>query len=151
MDVLWRDRAQRLERTNEDVVSASTQQPLPVAGDTSGRSGRGLIQRVMLRRCERRAVVVGLLAAVVVEPVFCGLVTGDPRMPGRFGVGGGVLARRVITTADVAALSTPAQVKPPPAPLFTLRTAGTARRDSRVDSGVFSHRLHATRPWAPAQ
>ena len=69
------------------------------------------------------AVVVELLVAVVVEPVFFGLITGDPGMPGRFGVGGGVLAGRVVAAPDVAALRAPAQVKPPSALLFALHAA----------------------------
>ena len=53
-------------------------------------------------------------------------------MSGRFSVGGGVLARRVIATADVSALSTPAQMKPP-ALLFALHTARTAgRQDGEI-------------------
>jgi hypothetical protein len=48
-------------------------------------------------------------------------------MSGRFGVGGGVLARRVIATADVAALSTPAQVKPPMRIVGSCHDAGTRR------------------------
>ena len=47
-------------------------------------------------------------------------------MSGRFSAGGGVLARRVIATADMAALSTPAQMKPP-AVLFALHSPGRWR------------------------
>ena len=67
------------------------QQLLPVAGDASGGSWRRLIEWVMIRRRELGALVVELLIAVVVEPVFFGLITGDPGMSGCFGVGGDVL------------------------------------------------------------
>jgi hypothetical protein len=122
----------------------------PLAGIRPGRSRRQLIQRVM-RWGELRAVVVELLVAVVVEPMFRWLVTGEHGMAGRFSVGGGVLGRRVVATADVAALGAPAQMKPPPALLFALHTARAAGRDSGVDAVVFSHRFHEIRPWVPAQ
>ena len=77
----------------------------------------------MIRRRELGAVVVELLVAVVVEPVFFGLKTGDPGMSDCFGVGGGVLTRRVVAAPDVAALRAPAQVKPPSALLFALHAA----------------------------
>ena len=105
----------------------------------------------MFRWGELRAVVVGLLVAVVVQPMLRRLVTGEHGMAGRFSVGGGVLARRVVATADVAALGAPAQVKPPPALLFALHTARAAGRNSGVDAGVFSHGFHETRPWVGAQ
>src|ERR1700730_847312 len=68
------------------------QQLLPVGRDAWGGSWRRLIQWVMVRRCELGAVVVELLVAIVVEPMFFRLVTGDPGMSGRVGVPGGVLA-----------------------------------------------------------
>ena len=77
----------------------------------------------MIRRRELGAVVVELLVAVVVEPVFFGLITGDPGMSDCFGVGGGVLTGRVVAAPDVAALRAPAQVKPPSALLFALHAA----------------------------
>ncbi|MDT5131690.1 MAG: hypothetical protein QOE41_1001, partial [Mycobacterium sp.] len=129
----------------------STPQLLPVGRHTSGRSRRRLIQWVMFRWGELRAVVVELLIAVVVEPMFRRLVTGEHGMSGCFSVGGGVLARRVVATADMAALSTPAQMKPPAALLFALHTARSARRNSSIDAGVVSHRIHETRPWVPEQ
>ena len=92
------------------LMSGSPQQLLPVGRHTSGRSRRRLIQWVMFRWGEFRAVVVELLVAVIVEPMLRRLVTGEHRMSGRFGVDGGVLARRVIATADVSALSTPARM-----------------------------------------
>ena len=68
-------------------------------------------------------VVVELLVAVVVEPVFFRLITGDPGMSSCFGVRGGVLTGRVVAAADMAALHAPAQVKPPSALLFALHAA----------------------------
>jgi hypothetical protein len=40
--------------------------------------------------------------------MFSGFETGDQRMPNGFGVGCCVLARRLVTAADVAALGAPA-------------------------------------------
>jgi hypothetical protein len=105
----------------------------------------------MVRRRELGAVVVELLVAVVVEPVFFQLVTGDPGMSGRFGVGGGVLAGRVVAAPDVAALRAPAEVKPPSALLFTFHTARAGGRDSGVDARIFRHLFHETRQKARVQ
>jgi hypothetical protein len=77
----------------------------------------------MIRRRELGAVIVELLVAVVVEPVFFGLITGDPWMSDCFGVGGGVLAGRVVAAANVAAVRAPAEVKPPSALFFALHAA----------------------------
>ena len=76
---------------------------LPVRGNAPGGSWGRLVQRMMFWRRKPRAVV-ELLVAVVVEPMFSGFETGDQRMPNGFGVGSRVLARRLVTTADVAAL-----------------------------------------------
>jgi hypothetical protein len=84
-------------------------------------------------------VVVELLVAVVIEPVLFGLITGDPGMPGGFGVGAAVLARRVVAAADVAALRAPTQVEPSSALLLALHAARAAGRDSGVDASVFRH------------
>jgi hypothetical protein len=134
-----------------DLPVASMQQLLPVGRDASGGSWRRLIQWVMVRRRKLGAVVVELLVAIVVEPLFFRLVTGDPGMSGRFGVGGGVLAGRVVAAPDVAALRAPAQVKPPSALLFTLHAARAGGRDSGVDARIFRHLFHETRQNARVQ
>jgi hypothetical protein len=87
--------------------SGSMQPPLPVGGNTPGGSWRRLVQWMMFWRRKPRAVV-ELLVPVVVEPMFSGFETGDQRMPNGFGVGCCVLARRLVTAADVAALGAPA-------------------------------------------
>lgn len=134
-----------------DLPVASMQQPLPVGRDASGGSWRRLIQWVMVRRRKLGAVVVVVLVAVVVEPVLFRLVTGDPGMSGRFGVGGGVLAGRVVAAPDVAALRAPAHVKPPSALLCTLHAARAAGRDSGVDARIFRHPFHESRRKARVQ
>jgi hypothetical protein len=131
--------------------AASMQQLLPVGRDAPGRSWRRLIQWVMVRRCELWAVVVELLVAIVVEPMFFRLVTGDPGMSGRVGVPGGVLAGRVVAAPDVAALRAPAEVKPPSALLFTFHAARAGGWDSRVDAPIVRHLFHETRQKARVQ
>jgi hypothetical protein len=133
-----------------DLAVASMQQPLPVGRDASGGSGRRLIQWVMVRRRKLGAVVVELLVAIVVEPVFFRLLSDDPGMSGHFGVDGGVLAGRVVAAPDVAALRAPAQVKPPSALLFTFHAARTSGRDIGVDARILRHLLHETRQEARA-
>jgi hypothetical protein len=118
------------------------QQLLPVGRDASGGSRRRLIEWVMIGRRELGAVVVELLVAVVVEPVFSGLITGDPRMSDCFGVGGGVLTGRVVAAPDVAALRAPAKVKPPSALLFALHAARAGGQNSGVDARRFRHLFH---------
>jgi hypothetical protein len=133
-------------RLGHDVVCdlrvASMQQLLPVGRDASGGSWRRLIEWVMMGRRELWAVVVELFIAVVVEPLFFGLITGDPGMSGCFGVGGGMLTGRVVAAPDVAALRAPAQVKPPAALLFALHAALAGGRDSGVDALIFPHLFH---------
>jgi hypothetical protein len=130
--------------------TASMQPPLPVGGDTPGGSWRRLIQWMMVWRRKLRAVI-ELLVPVVVEPMFPGFETGDQRMPSGFGVGGGVLARGLVTAANVAALGAPAQVKPPSVALLALHTPSAVGRDSGVDACVFPHQSHETRRRRPAQ
>ena len=97
------------------------------------------------------AVVVELLVAIVVERVFFRFVTGDPEVSGHFGVGGSVLAGRVVAAPDVAALRAPAEVKPPSALLFTFHTARAGGQDSGVDARIFRHLFHETRQKARVQ
>ena len=127
------------------------QQLLPVGRDASGGSWRRLIQWVMVRGRKLGAVVVELLVAVVVEPVFFRLITGDPGMSDCLGVGGGVLTGRVVAAPDVAALRAPAEVKPPSALLFTFHAARASGRDIGVDARIFRHLGHETRQKARVQ
>ena len=57
-------------------------------------------------------------------------------MAARLGVRAGVLARRGVAAADVAALGASAQMEPPAGALAreAVGTALTARRDGRIDS-----------------
>jgi hypothetical protein len=99
-------RRSHVERARRIYPLASMQPPLPVGGDTPSGSWRRLVQWMMFWRREPRAVI-KLLVSVVIEPMFSGFETGDQRMPGGFGVGGGVLARRLVAAADVAAPGAP--------------------------------------------
>ena len=54
-----------------------------------------------------------LLRLVIVEPVLTGLKAGYDRVPRRRRMLGCVLARRAVTAADVPALRTPTEMKPP--------------------------------------
>jgi hypothetical protein len=83
------------------------QPQLPIAGNTPCRSRHRLVQRMMFWRRKPRAVV-ELAVAVVVEPMFFRFVTGDHGMQSGLGVPSGMLARRLVTAADVAALGAPA-------------------------------------------
>jgi hypothetical protein len=121
-------------------------QPLwPVGRDPPGGSRRWLIQWVMLGRRKPRPVV-ELLVAVVIEPLFSRFETGDQRMPGGFGVGGSVLARRIVAAADVAALGASTEVKPPSLVSLAFEAPCAAGRDGDVDACLFGHPSHATRP-----
>ena len=83
-----------------------------------------------------------MLVAIVVELVFFRVVTGDPEVSGHFGVGGGVLAGRVVAAPDAAALRAPAEVKPPSALLFTFHATRASGRDIGVDARIFRYLLH---------
>jgi hypothetical protein len=112
---------------------------------TPGGSRRWLIQWVMLGRRKPRPVV-ELLVAVVIEPTFSRFETADQRMPGGFGVGGSVLARRIVAAADVAALGASTEVKPPSLVSLAFEAPCAAGRDGDVDACLFGHPSHATRP-----
>ena len=86
--------------------SRSHQEVLPVGGDPSGRSRYGLVDGMMLRRCEARPLKV-FVRSEVPKPIFAWLETADDRVTRRLGMRRGVLAGRVVATPYVPALGTP--------------------------------------------
>jgi hypothetical protein len=125
-------------RIQMQTHDASVEEAFPVRGNSASRSGHGLVQRVVLRVCQARAIE-ELAGAVVVEPVLAGFESTDDWVAGRFGMGGSVLAGRVVATTDMSALSATSKVQPPTAGLEALDAPGTARSHS-LDDGSISHR-----------
>ncbi|HEX7498389.1 MAG TPA: hypothetical protein VF344_08000 [Candidatus Limnocylindrales bacterium] len=105
---------------------------LPVAWYPSGRSRRGLIERVVVWRSQHGAVYV-VAGHEVPEPVFIRLVAARHRMPGFGGMSVGVLRGRRVATADMAASGAPAQMEPPTAGFLALDAARTARGFRCID------------------
>src|SRR5690242_13065660 len=101
----------------------------------------------MLRRRQGRAAAVHPVLGVAPEPRLARLETPDHRVPGRGRVGARVLGRRGVAAADVPALGTPAQVKPPATVLLALGAARPAGRDRGVD--WFRGHLHTPFPVPP--
>jgi hypothetical protein len=82
---------------------------LPVFRHLSCRPGRGLALRMPARRSKLWPAD-HLLSLIVPEPGFAGLKTRRDRMARRLKVLRGMLTGRAVTTPDVSALSTSAQV-----------------------------------------
>ena len=95
------------------MSSALIQMPLPVRWHATGRSGDGLVERVMARRSQGGTLEV-FLGRVVPEPILAWLEALDDWMPRIDGVVTRVLGWRRVATADVAAVRAAAQVEPPP-------------------------------------
>lgn len=114
----------------------------PIRRDAPSRSWDRLISGVMLGRCEVRAFEV-LVCGVAKEPILTRLEASDDGVTGRSCVSGRMLAGRVVTTSDMPALCTPAQVKPP--------TAGGQALDAACSTGwhVRSNRGFAHRARSP--
>ena len=106
----------------------------PIRRHASGRPRRWLLGRT---RGGRRQLGTShhRFRLVVEEPVLAGLETLDVAMPGGVGVCGRVLPWRCVATADMAALSAPAQVNPPTLGLggVTFGAAGAARCNGEVN------------------
>lgn len=111
---------------------------LPVGRHPTGRSGHGLVQRVVVRWRQRRSFEV-LLARVVPEPVLARFVAVDDRMPGVVGVVAGVLRRRRVAAADATAVGTPTEMEPPAAGRLAVDAARPTGRRGQVDLGLVRH------------
>jgi PPOX class probable F420-dependent enzyme len=133
--VVWTGRAAAGQAGLGSVVQVG----LPVGGDAVLGAGGGLVQRVVVRRGQFRAPLVQPVVGVAPEPGFLGLEALDDRVPGLLGVGAGVLGRRGVAAADVAALGAAAQVEPPAAGRVALGAAGPAGGHRRVDAGDVTH------------
>lgn|SRR5271166_606043 len=107
----------------------------PIGRDTPGRSWYGLIGGVMLWRC-KPGPLEELIGGVAPEPVFARLEASDNGVTGRACVSGGMLARRVVTTPNMPALRTPAEVKPPTTGLQALDAASSAGCYVRNNGGI---------------
>ena len=92
----------------------SVQLPLPVWRHAAGRSRHGLVERVLARRSQERALEI-LLCRVVPEPLLARLVALDDRMSPADGVVTRMLRWRRVATTDMAAMRTAAQMEPPSA------------------------------------
>src|SRR5450759_644304 len=92
----------------------SAQVRLPVRRDAALRAGHGLAGGMMLG-CSQFWAVVELLAGVIPEPVLAGLERPDQGVARARRVLAGVLRRRGVTAADVAAQGAAAQMEPPSA------------------------------------
>src|SRR2546427_8681069 len=95
----------------------------------------------MLRWRQLRTVEV-LTGRVVVEPVLVRLEAPDNRVPLGRGVVAGMLRRRGVAAADVAAMGAAAEVEPPALGRKALHAARPAREDRRVDLVLSRH------PWS---
>ena len=98
---------------------------LPVGRDTTGRAGDRLVERMVVRGCQRRPSK-EFVGAVVPEPVLTRLETADDGVLGGSSVAGCMLAGGVVAAANVAALGTPAEMEPPATRLQAFDATGTA-------------------------
>src|SRR4029077_2202256 len=110
----------------------------PVTRHARLRARHALVERMMLRRSQRRPRE-GILCLVVPEPVLAGLEAADDRMPRDLRVRGRVLRGRAVAAPDVAALGAPAQMDPPAAARVALDAARPARWHRRVDARNLAH------------
>src|SRR5205807_1179914 len=104
----------------------------PVARHPADRTWHRLVQGMMVRRSQRRALD-DLIGPVIPEPVLAGLVALDDRVACSCGVVARVLGWRRVTAADVAAERAAPKVKPPAVFCDAFRTARAARRHCRID------------------
>jgi hypothetical protein len=112
---------------------------IPVDGYATDRSGHRLVQRMVIRWNQFGAVDV-VLDCVVPEPVLARLEAVDDAMARTRRVVPGVLGRRGVATADVAATSAASEMEPPAAGCQALEAASATRRHGRIDFGVVWHR-----------
>src|ERR1700690_1828874 len=105
---------------------------LPIDGHPSGRSGHGLVERVMTGRREERTLKI-LLLRVIPEPVLTRLVALHDRMSCSGRVATRVLGRRGVAAPDAAAMGAAAEMEPPAIGGHTFEATWTARRYRRVD------------------
>ena len=132
----------RFANSRHELPLRSVKVALPVAGNLSGWSRYGLVQRMMLGRRQRRATE-ELARAVVPKPVFTGLETSNDRMARGSGMTGGVLGGRVVAATDMAALGAASKMEPPASCRQAFDATVAARGDSGID-GSITHRSNPT-------
>lgn len=123
------------------AAGASVQATLPVGWHAAGWTRHRLVERVMERGSQLRALEV-LVAHVVVEPLLTGLEAVDDGMLPRRRMLARVLRGGLVAAADVAALDPSAQMEPPAVGgREALDAARSAGRDGRVDRVLVRHRF----------
>ena len=122
------------------------QQGAPIARDSTLGAWDRLIYWMRARRLQFFARDHGVFS-VVVKPILTRFEAGNNRMSVRFGMLGGVLARRAITAADVTALRAAPKMQPPSAGRQAFHAAISTRFRSGVDSAVMlGSLLHRVAP-----
>lgn len=108
---------------------------MPVRWDPSGRSGHGLVNRMMRRwrQCRTRRE---LFTSIVVEPVLTRFEARDDWVPRLTSVLGCMLFRGVVAASNVTALRATSKVKPPSAGRITFHTSRAARFHRGIDCFV---------------
>src|SRR5688500_14026834 len=124
--------------------AASMELLLPVVRDATLGTRHRLVNRMVLRRRERRALAV-LRPLVVPEPVLAGLEGLHDGVLRVAGVPARVLRRRRIAAADQAAMCAPAEVEPPAVRFDTRGAAVAAGRDGEVDGRAHARILRRGR------
>jgi hypothetical protein len=105
---------------------------LPVRRHPAAWARDRLVEWVVMGGCQPRPSE-EFAGAVVPEPILTWLETADDRVLGRSGVVAGMLAGGVVAAADMAALGTAAEMKPPAPHFQAFDATGSAGGDARVD------------------
>jgi hypothetical protein len=113
---------------------------LPVRRYAVGRSGHGLMERVVMRRDQVGAIHV-IVCGIVVEPVLTRLEAVDHAVASACRMVPGVLGGRGVATPDVAAPRATAEVEPPTTGSVAVLASIAAWRDRRIDRWVVCQSL----------
>src|SRR5258707_6968746 len=111
---------------------------LPVRWHAPGRSGHGLVERVVVRRSEN-GTLEELLGRVIPEPVLAGLEALDDRVAFSAGMPTRMLRRRRVAAADMPALCAPAEMEPPAVGGEALDAPRATRRRLEIDAVHVRH------------
>ena len=113
--------------------------PLPVPWHAAGRSGHGLVERVVVRRSKDRTVE-ELLRRVIPEPVLARLEALGDRMVITGGMATRMLRWRRVAAADMPASRTAPEMEPPAVGGEALHAPGATRRRIEIDVVDVRHR-----------
>jgi len=111
---------------------------LPVTRNATDRAWHRLVERVMMRRGQRRTLEI-LLGGVIPVPVLARLEALDDRMPDTVSMVIGMLGGRRIAATHVTAPGTASQVKPPAARVEALHAARATGRYRGIGHVVIRH------------